>query len=134
MEILTGSKSLEPARSFNVNVLGGEEEPNISFGPQDLQEVILPHNDALVIRAKIANYDIMRVFLDSGSSVNDLKDYQLELLETALFGFAGHTVHPQGEIVLPLTIGSRDLRKSVMTTFTVVSAPSSYNVTLRGRP
>ncbi|XP_075489598.1 uncharacterized protein LOC142528435 [Primulina tabacum] len=125
---------------INVNAPSGEEEPTISFGSQDLQVVILPHNNAIFIRSKIANYNIMRVFVDSGSSINaifqealdqmNLKDYQLEPVETALFGSAGHTVHPQGEIVFPLTIGSEDLLKSVMVTFKVVSAPSSYNVIL----
>ncbi|XP_073017950.1 uncharacterized protein [Primulina eburnea] len=50
-----------------------------------------------------------------------------------MFGFAGHAVYPEGEIALPLTLGIGDLRKTVMTTFTVVHAPSSYNVIL-GRP
>ncbi|XP_073318005.1 uncharacterized protein [Primulina huaijiensis] len=73
-------------------------EAVISFGPEDLKEVNLPHNDALVIQAWVANYDILRVFVDSGSSVNvifkdapvlmDLQGFQLETVETALFGFA----------------------------------------------
>ncbi|XP_073037999.1 uncharacterized protein [Primulina eburnea] len=119
------------------------DEPVISFGPEDLRGVSLPHNDALVIQARVANYDVFRVFVDNGSSVNvifkealvqmDLHEYQLEAIETALFGFAGHAVYPEGEITLPLTLGMGDLRKTVMTTFTVVDAPSSYNVIL-GRP
>ncbi|XP_075481138.1 uncharacterized protein LOC142521849 [Primulina tabacum] len=118
-------------------------EAVISCGPEDLKGVNLPHNDALVIQARVANYDIMRVFVDSGSSVNvifkdavvqmDLQGFQLEDVETALFGFAGHVVYPEGEIVLPLTLGSRDLKKKVMTTFTVVDSPSSHNIIL-GRP
>ncbi|XP_075499379.1 uncharacterized protein LOC142537770 [Primulina tabacum] len=82
-------------------------EAIISFGPEDLKSVNLPHNDAL--------------------------GYQLEIVETALFGFAGHVVYPEGEIVLPLTLGTRELKKTVMTTFTVVDAPSSYNI-IMGRP
>ncbi|XP_073019430.1 uncharacterized protein [Primulina eburnea] len=119
------------------------DEPVISFGPEDLQGVSLPHNDALVIQARVANYDVLRVFVDNGSSVNvifkealiqmDLHEYQLEVVETALFGFAGQAVYPEGEIALPLTLGMGDLRKTVMTAFTVVDAPSSYNVIL-GRP
>ncbi|XP_073033744.1 uncharacterized protein [Primulina eburnea] len=119
------------------------DEPVISFGPEDLLGVSLPHNDALVIQARVANYDVLRVFVDNGSSVNvifkealvqmDLHEYQLETVETALFGFAGYAVYPEGEIALPLTLGTGDLRKTVMTTFTVVDAPSSYNVIL-GRP
>ncbi|XP_073049537.1 uncharacterized protein [Primulina eburnea] len=129
--------------SLGVDNTLGDDVPVISFGPRDLQGVSLPHNDALVIQAKIANYDIRRVFVDSGSSVNvifqealdqmKLEDYQLRPVETALFGFAGHTVYPRGEIVLPLTVGTEELRKTVMTVFTVVSAPTSYNIIL-GRP
>ncbi|XP_075486400.1 uncharacterized protein LOC142526012 [Primulina tabacum] len=86
-------------------------EAVISFGPEDLKGVNLPHNDALM----------------------DLQGYHLETVETALFGFAGHVVYPEGEIVLPLTLGSRDFKKTVMTSFTVVDSPSSYNIIL-GRP
>ncbi|XP_073057183.1 uncharacterized protein [Primulina eburnea] len=129
--------------SFGVDDAVRVEGPVISFGPRDLQGVSLPHNDALVIQAKVANYDIRRVFVDSGSSVNiifqealdqmNLEDYQLRPVETALFGFAGHTVYPRGEITLPLTMGAEELRKTVMTVFTVVNAPTSYNIIL-GRP
>ncbi|XP_073017975.1 uncharacterized protein [Primulina eburnea] len=130
-------------KSFGVDDAVRSEGPVISFGPRDLQGVSLPHNDALVIQEKVANYDIRRVFVDSGSSVNiifqealdqmNLEDYQLRPVETALFGFAGHTVYPRGEITLPLTLGAEELRKTVMTVFTVVNAPTSYNIIL-GRP
>ncbi|XP_074560828.1 uncharacterized protein LOC141817025 [Curcuma longa] len=46
--------------------------PDISFGPQNLEGVDTPHDDTLVIRATIANYDVARVFVDTGSSVNVL--------------------------------------------------------------
>ncbi|XP_073017726.1 uncharacterized protein [Primulina eburnea] len=62
-----------------------------------------------------------------------LQGYHLEAIETALFGFAGHVVYLEGEIVLPLTLGSQDLKKTVMTSFTVADSPSSYNIIL-GRP
>ncbi|XP_075478961.1 uncharacterized protein LOC142519823 [Primulina tabacum] len=117
-----------------------QNEPIISFGPEDLRGVSLPHNDNLVIQARVANYDVLRVFVDNGSPVNvifkealvqmDLHEYPLESVETALFGFAGHAVYPEGEIALPLTLGSGNLRKTVMTVFTVVDAPSSYNIIL----
>ncbi|XP_073303001.1 uncharacterized protein [Primulina huaijiensis] len=91
------------------------DEPVISFGPEDLRGVSLPHNDALVIQARVANYDVLRVFVDNGSSGN-------VIFKEAL-----------GEIILPLTLGTGDLRKTVMTVFTVIDAPSSYNIIL-GRP
>ncbi|XP_073137893.1 uncharacterized protein [Henckelia pumila] len=114
--------------------------PIITFGPQDLEGVNLPHNGALLIQARIANYNVRRVFVDSGSSVNvlfqeafeqmDLQGYALSPVKTALYGFAGHIVQPQGEMLLPITLGSGDEKRTVMTRFTLVEAPSSYNVIL----
>ncbi|XP_075473861.1 uncharacterized protein LOC142504905 [Primulina tabacum] len=121
----------------------GRDEPVISFGPEDLRGVSLHHNDSLVIQDRVANYDVLRVFVDNDSSVNvifkkalvqmDLHEYHLKAVETALFGFAGHAMYLEGEITLPLTLGTGDLRKTMMTVFTVVDAPSSYNIIL-GRP
>ncbi|XP_073038000.1 uncharacterized protein [Primulina eburnea] len=120
-----------------------KDEAVISFGPEDLEGVNLPHNDALIIQAKTANYDIMRVFVDSGRSVNvifketiiqmNLQGYHLEAVNISLLGFSGHAIYPEGEIVLPLSLGTVELKETVMTTFTVVDAPSSYNIIL-GRP
>ncbi|XP_073138405.1 uncharacterized protein [Henckelia pumila] len=44
--------------------------PTLSFGPEDFKGVSSNHNDALVIRSSVANYDVARIFVDSGSSVN----------------------------------------------------------------
>lgn len=43
-----------------------------SFGPADLEGIITPHEDALMIRVTITNYNVARVFVDSGSFVNIL--------------------------------------------------------------
>lgn len=43
------------------------EIPIISFGTINLGDVATPHDDALVVRATIANYDVARVFVESGS-------------------------------------------------------------------
>lgn len=85
-----------------------EDGPVISFGPQDIQGVSTPYNDALVIQAKIANYEVRRLFVDSGISVNvlfqefldhtGLEEYTLEPVETTLFGFVGHTVYTKGRL------------------------------------
>ncbi|XP_075481218.1 uncharacterized protein LOC142521929 [Primulina tabacum] len=116
-------------------------EAVIIFGPKDLKCVNLPHNDTMIIKARVANYDIMRVFVDLGRSVNvifkealiqmDLQGYHLEAVDTTIFGFAGHAVYPEGEIVLPLSLGTGEPKKKVMTTFTVVDATSLYNIIFR---
>ncbi|KAL0405974.1 UNVERIFIED_CONTAM: hypothetical protein Slati_3911300 [Sesamum latifolium] len=73
------------------------------------------HNDALVITALLANYEVGRIFIDSGSSVDilfgeaydqmQLRNVSLEEVNTSLYGFAGEVVHPQGMVLLPLTMG-----------------------------
>ncbi|XP_073153246.1 uncharacterized protein [Henckelia pumila] len=115
--------------------------PVITFEPGDLEGVCFPHNDAMLIKARVANYDVKRVFVDSGSSVNvifqeafqqiDLRGCEVNPVKTALYGFARHTVLPRVEVWLPITLGSGDLRKTVMTFFIVVEAPSSYNIIIR---
>ncbi|CAA0839527.1 Unknown protein, partial [Striga hermonthica] len=44
--------------------------PVISFKAEDVEGVVLPHNDALVITAEVAGFDVKRVFIDTGSSVD----------------------------------------------------------------
>ncbi|CAA0843054.1 Unknown protein, partial [Striga hermonthica] len=44
--------------------------PVISFKAEDAEEVVLPHNDALVITTEVAGFDVKRVFIDFGSSVD----------------------------------------------------------------
>lgn len=91
--------------SLGVSSRSKEKGPVISFGPMDQDGLNLPYNDTLVIRARVANYEVQRVFVDSENSVNvifhetfgqmDFKGYKLKPVETALFGFAGHTVYPR---------------------------------------
>lgn len=78
----------------------------ISFGPADLEGVTLPHENALVIRTTIVNYNVTRVFVNSRSSVNiifkdacdqmQIDPSKLRPLSTSLFSFAGHEVRPLG--------------------------------------
>ncbi|XP_042415163.1 uncharacterized protein LOC122004322 [Zingiber officinale] len=63
-------------RRLEIHVVGCSQEqaagPVISFGPQDLEGLELPHDDALIIKAIIANSRVARVFVDTGSSINVL--------------------------------------------------------------
>ncbi|XP_073153808.1 uncharacterized protein [Henckelia pumila] len=96
--------------------------PTLSFGPEDLKGVSRNHNDALVIRAMVANYDVARIFVDSGSSVNvlfqeainqmDLGQYKMEPVVTSLFGFMGYAIQPVGLVHLPLTLGTSNSPKT----------------------
>ncbi|KAL0340196.1 UNVERIFIED_CONTAM: hypothetical protein Sradi_4536400 [Sesamum radiatum] len=95
-----------------------EDTPIIQFGREEQRGPRIHGNDALVITALLVNYEIGRVFIDSGSSADilfgeaydqmQLGDVSLTQVDTSLYGFVGEIVHP------------RDI-------------PSAYNVIL-GRP
>ncbi|CAA0811883.1 Unknown protein, partial [Striga hermonthica] len=97
-----------------------EGGPVMNFGPADVGEVERPHNDALMITAQVSGYEVQRIFVDTGSSVNvifydclkwmDL-DIELTPLHTSLFGFNGSEVAPLGETTLTVVLGEGDLRK-----------------------
>ncbi|KAL0301391.1 UNVERIFIED_CONTAM: hypothetical protein Sradi_6415900 [Sesamum radiatum] len=115
----------------------------IQFGQEEQQEHRTLDNDALVIRALLANYEVGRVFIDSGSSTDilfgeaydqmQLGDVPLDKVDTFIYGFAGEIVHPRGMISLPLTLGTTPLWRTYLLKFLVVDIPLAYNVIL-GRP
>ncbi|CAA0834279.1 Unknown protein, partial [Striga hermonthica] len=106
-----------------------ENGPVMNFGPVDMGEVERPHNDALMITAQISGYEVQRIFVDTGSSVNVIfynclkrmeLDIELSPLHTSLFGFNGPEVAPLGETTLAVVLGEGDLRKVKMVRFVVV--------------
>lgn len=51
--------------SFGVDTERGQvEDPINSLGPTNLQGLATPHDDTLVIRATIVNYDVTQLFID----------------------------------------------------------------------
>ncbi|KAL0359468.1 UNVERIFIED_CONTAM: hypothetical protein Sangu_0796200 [Sesamum angustifolium] len=94
--------------------------PLIQFDQEERRGSRTQGNDALVIRALLANYEI-----EWGAP--------LEAVDTPLYGFAGEVVHPRGMISLPLTLEITPLRKTCLLKFLVLDIPSAYNVIL-GRP
>ncbi|KAL0367316.1 UNVERIFIED_CONTAM: hypothetical protein Sradi_3621700 [Sesamum radiatum] len=120
-----------------------EDTPLIQFGRAERSGPPTTHNDVLVITAILANYEVGRIFIDSGSSADilfgvaydqiQLGDVSLERVNTSLYGFTGEVVHPRGMVSLPLTMGIGTTRKTCLLKFLVVDVPSTYNVIL-GRP
>ncbi|KAK6126671.1 hypothetical protein DH2020_039589 [Rehmannia glutinosa] len=128
--------------SGEVLSIGGKREGSeISFGPKD-EQVSIAHNDAMVITTTIANYEVARAMVDTGSSVNVLfheaylrmeLEMEIKPVETALFGFGGGMVEPLGQVTLPMSLGDLPMQKTRMVTFLVVDSYSTYNVII-GRP
>ncbi|XP_022846201.1 uncharacterized protein LOC111368940 [Olea europaea var. sylvestris] len=119
------------------------ENKDISFGMDDLEGMAFSHDDALVISAIIANFEVKRILVDNGSGANVLSheafvqmgisSEQLKPVKTPLQGFGGTVITPEGIIGLPLTLGAEGKQVTQITTFEVVRMPMAYNAIL-GRP
>ena len=81
-----------------------EDEYPIIFTPEDQGNVLLPHDDPLVISAIIAKHLIKRILVDSGSSVNllywncfekmHIAHDRLKIVTSPLYSFKGEAVTP----------------------------------------
>ncbi|GFY99328.1 hypothetical protein Acr_13g0007290 [Actinidia rufa] len=84
--------------------------PPITFSNDDLRGLHLPHDDALVVSAVIANFNIQRILIDNGSSADILFISAFERIKigleklhpfhTPLIGFGGNMTHPLGRPTL----------------------------------
>ncbi|XP_077222189.1 uncharacterized protein LOC143856032 [Tasmannia lanceolata] len=81
-------------------------ENEISFSDVDLNNLILPHDDALVITILVANWDLKKILVDNGSSADILYylafkqmligDDRLKPVNSNLFGFSREIVKVEG--------------------------------------
>ena len=114
------------------------QEP-IAFNDDDLEGTIQPHDDALVVTARINGFIVKKVLIDQGSGAKvmyldlfkglSLKNENLTKYDTPLMGFDGCMVIPKRHISLPVNMEG----KEVMVTFIVVALFSLYTAIL-GRP
>ncbi|CAL8991494.1 unnamed protein product [Prunus brigantina] len=99
--------------------------------------------EPITFSADISDFDVGRILIDTGSSVNVLfadafdglgiGHQSLNKEITPLLSFSGDVVEPIGSIQLPLAIGSGQRRAFIYTHFLVVSCPTAYNAII-GRP
>ncbi|KAL0383179.1 UNVERIFIED_CONTAM: hypothetical protein Scaly_0605200 [Sesamum calycinum] len=114
-----------------------KDTPVIQFGQEEQREPRTLGNDALAITTLLANYEVGRIFIDSGSSADilfreayaqmQLGDVPLDKVDTSLYGFAWEIINPRGMISLPLILGTTSLRRTYLLKFLVVNIPSAYN-------
>ena len=116
----------------------GRLEP-IAFDDEDLEGTIQPHDDAMVIAARISGFLVKRVMVDQGSGADvmyldlfkwlGLKNQDLAKYDSPLVSFDGRVVIPQGQISLLVSMEGNE----VIVTFIVVNSFSPYTAIL-GRP
>ncbi|XP_050248626.1 uncharacterized protein LOC126695872 [Quercus robur] len=110
----------------------------IFFDEEDLEGTIQPHDDALVVTARISGFLVKRVMIDQGSEADvmypdlfeglGLKSQDLAKYDMPLVLFDGRVVVPKGQISLSVDMEG----KEVIVTFIVVRSFSLYT-TILGR-
>ena len=113
------------------------EDDNIKFAKEDLEGIVQPHEDALVVTLRIGGFDVRRVMIDQGSRVeimypdlyeglgltsNDLTKY-----DSPLVTFDETVVTPTGQVTLLVEVGGR----KDLVNFIVVHSYSPYKVILK---
>ncbi|CAL2245629.1 unnamed protein product [Prunus armeniaca] len=80
----------------------------VTFFEEEEKGIIFPHSDPMIIRADIADFDLGRILIDTGSSVNvrfadafnglGIDHQSLNKEITLLLSFSGDVVEPIGSI------------------------------------
>ena len=111
----------------------------LGFSDEDKVGIIQPHDDALVVTLRIGGYDVKRVMIDQGSTVDimypdlykglGLRPEDLAACSSPLVSFEGRMVAVKGQIRLPVQTGM----DVVDVDFIVVNFFSPYTA-IMGRP
>ncbi|KAM2227434.1 hypothetical protein ACFXTI_014239 [Malus domestica] len=122
---------------------GKHQKPNcdpICFYPEEERGIIYPHNDPLIVEAHIANFEVRRILVDMGASINimfaeafrvlNVAEHLLDRSISPLISFSDDIVQPLGSIHLPFTITTSLYTANITTNFLVVDCPMVYNVIL----
>ncbi|XP_026458415.1 uncharacterized protein LOC113358917 [Papaver somniferum] len=139
LELDRNRRKMETHKVFKLsgpptNTLEEWMDTPLTFSTRDINQEVQMHNDPLVITLPIHRWNITKVLIDGGRSLNVLfyEPYlrmgitaeQMDSSTCTIYGFNGAVSIPRGEIVLQVRAGP--LVKN--TRFCVVDAPSPYNV------
>ncbi|XP_020243326.1 uncharacterized protein LOC109821557 [Asparagus officinalis] len=115
-------------------------EELISFGDADMQGVVTPHDDPIVISTAIDGYQKKQIMINTGSSVdilyvstfNQMGIDKSRLLpyRGPLVGFTKHSLLPKGMITLLLIVGEYPRQAIFQVQFLVMDLKSAHNVIL----
>ena len=125
---------------YNLFVALIQAHSPITFTNDDLRGLHLPHDDALVISTTIVNFNVQRILVDNGSSVDILfissfdkmkigRD-RIQPFHTPLVRFGESTTHLLGWIKLLVTLEMKPHQTMVWQDFIVVNCPLPYNAIL----
>ncbi|XP_010495735.1 PREDICTED: uncharacterized protein LOC104772875 [Camelina sativa] len=113
--------------------------PEVTFSEKETKELDTPHDDALVISLDIANHEVCRILVDTGSSVDQTFLETLTRMgigrahiagpPSPLVSFTSETTMSLGTITLP--VSTQGVGR--MVEFTVFDRPTAYNA-IMGTP
>ncbi|XP_020675858.1 uncharacterized protein LOC110094864 [Dendrobium catenatum] len=116
---------------------------SITFDDSDLEGLNTPHQDPLVISARIGDpcYKVKRILIDNGSSVYvlfysiflnmGLTRKKLQPAVGPLYGFDNRPIRVEGKINLPVVLGEFPQQATHSIQFIVVKSESAYNAIFR---
>ncbi|GJU04635.1 reverse transcriptase domain-containing protein [Tanacetum coccineum] len=113
----------------------------ITFPPVPARDL---SKEPLVVEAEVEGYLVRRIHIDEGASIEIMFEHCFNMLhpaiqarlvetQTTVFGFSGEQVKPLGKIKLDVCFRGNGRCQRAIMKFTVIPAPSPYNIIL-GRP
>ncbi|XP_072071664.1 uncharacterized protein [Arachis hypogaea] len=113
----------------------------VTFSPEDCQHDTSAEDAPFVISAKIRTGLVRRILVDTGADSNilfreafdklGLRNDNLQTHRNGVTGLGDNFLKPDSSIVLPLTIGTENQRKTILSEFVVLKDSTAYNVILR---
>ncbi|XP_058765791.1 uncharacterized protein LOC131639306 [Vicia villosa] len=114
----------------------------ISFYREELPSGAPNATIPLLIRARMANFDVRRILVDQGSSVDIMYSQLFKTLQvndihlspyigSDLQGFNGTMTKPWGFVELIVSIGSAETARAIKVQFLVIDCPPIYQCILR---
>ncbi|XP_016168148.1 uncharacterized protein LOC107610633 [Arachis ipaensis] len=125
---------------FSSSVRNSKRVPPISFGPEDQWFDEAAENPPMVITARVGTGPIKWILVDTGADSNimfcnmfnalGLRDADLKTHQHGVVGLGDDFIKPDGIVSLPISVGSRQGRRSVMAEFVVLRDSMAYNIIL----
>ena len=126
-----------------MNILPLRTLPPITFTDDDFNIHDPDQEDPIVILATITNWQVHKILVDQGSSVDVLYWYtflklnihmeMVKLYSDPLVGFVGERVYIRGFIDLLMTFGNGRAHRTQTMRYSLVEADTSYSVLIGRR-
>ncbi|XP_058767845.1 uncharacterized protein LOC131641557 [Vicia villosa] len=138
-ELISANSDLGPT----LQKFKGKSDP-ITFYLEELLGGAPNATIPLLVRARMANFDVRRIMIDEGSSVDIMYSHLFKTLKmddshltsyvgSDLYGFNGTTTKPLGYVELIVTFREEEASRQVKTRFLVIDYKTLYNCII-GRP